>query len=280
VSLGVSQLTRMDVVEMVKVVSVKKPEGKPQSRMGDPSAVGEVLLEGGVKRNPLMIGGGVFFAALAMLVGALIVNSRGSRQAVVVSAAEIPAGTKITREMLRIEHIEASSSLRATRGPDVGVLLGQVARERIGSGVLVLAEQVGTALEPPPGYVLVAMVLEPGELPVSSLTYGDRVEVVRTPASVSVDDVGGIIAEASVWSMWGSAAGQTVTSGAKRPLTLAVPEDVAVAVTQAASRREIRLMARGGGPVWAGGQPGKAAVVAVPVVEGSVPVVSVVGRVG
>jgi Flp pilus assembly protein CpaB len=248
----------MDVAEqMVKVLTkLKKPEVRQHSPMGDPIAFGDVPLESGAKRSPLMIGGGVLFALLAMFVGALIVNSRGSRQAVVVSATEIAAGTKITREMLRVEHIEADSTLRVTRSVDAGALIGQVARERIGSGVLVLADQVGTALEPPSGFVLVAMVLEPGELPVASLTYGDRVEVVRTPTSVSADDVGGVVAEASVWSMWGSGSAQSVTSGSKRPVTLAVPEAVAVAVTQAASRHEIRLIARGGGPIWAPDEPG------------------------
>lgn len=236
---------------MAKVLT-KKPDvtGKQTSRMGDPGGFGDVPGES-AKRNPLMVGGGVLFAVLAMFVGALLVNARGSRQAVVVTASEIPAGTKITREMLRIEHIEADSTLRVTRGPEASGLVGRVARERIGSGVLILPEQVGTALDPPPGFVLVAMVLEPGELPVSSLTYGDRVEVVRTPPSASVDDPGGIVAVASVWSMWGSSVPQTATSGSKRAVTLAVPEDAAVAVTQAASRREIRLIARGGGPVWA-----------------------------
>jgi hypothetical protein len=59
---------------------------------------------------------------------------------------------------------------------------------------------------------------------------------------------------ASVWSMWGGSTAQTVTaSSSKRTVTLAVPEADGVKVTQAAARREIRLIGRGGGPVWSVG---------------------------
>ena len=66
---------------------------------------------GRVKRYPLMVGGGVLFAAVAMFTGALLLNARGERRAVVVSAREIPAGTVIQTDMLRIEHIEADTQL-------------------------------------------------------------------------------------------------------------------------------------------------------------------------
>ena len=228
-----------------------KPEAKAASRMGDVTELGGVPGGGGAKRNPLMVGGGLLFAVLAMFTGALLVNARGTRKAVVVSAMEIPAGARISREMLRIDHIEADSSLRGLPGSEASSLVGKVARQRIPAGVLIVSEEVGSALEPPAGFVLLAMTLEPGELPVASLTYGDRVDVVRTPGQITGDDLGGVIATASVWSMWGSGSAQTVTAGSKRALTLAVPDADAVAVTQAASRREIRLIARGGGPVWA-----------------------------
>ena len=64
-----------------------------------------------MKRNPLMVGGGVLFAAVAMFTGALLLNARGERRAVVVSAREIPAGTVIQTDMLRIEYIEADTQL-------------------------------------------------------------------------------------------------------------------------------------------------------------------------
>jgi Flp pilus assembly protein CpaB len=240
----------MDVADVAKTLS-KTGSVKDRNRVDAP-VFGDVPYSGTTtKRNPAMVGGGVLFAVLAAFVGALLVNARGTRQGVVVTATEISAGTRITREMLRIEHIEGDSTLRVTKSQAASSLVGQVARERIAAGVLILPEQVGSALQPPAGFVLVAMVLEPGELPVSSLVYGDRVEVVRTPTQSTVDDPGGVITVASVWSMWGGSSAQTVTaSSTKRTLTLAVPEADGVKVTQAAARREIRLIGRGGGPVW------------------------------
>ena len=201
-------------------------------------------------RHLLFLGGGVLFAAIAMFTGALLLNARGERRAVVVSAREIPAGTVIQADMLRIEHIEADTQLRAIPGPRYGLLVGKVARERIPAGVLVVEEQVGAVLQPPPGFALVAMTLEPGELPVASLAYGDTVQVVRTPQASSADDPGGIISTASVWSMWQQSSQASATGGSKRALTLAVAQADAVAVTQAAARREIRLIAVGGDPVF------------------------------
>lgn len=246
------------------------------ARMGDGDVfdVGDDTKRSG-SHDPVLVGGGLLFAALAMLAGALLLNARGERRAVVVSTREIPAGTVIQADMLRIDHIEADTKLRALPGPRYGTLVGQVARERIPAGVLVVEEQVGAALQPPAGFSLVAMTLEAGELPVASLAYGDNVAVVRTPQSASADDPGGVIATAAVWSMWQQSA-QAVTSGSKRALTLAVPDADAVAVTQAAARREIRLIAVGGDPVFAprNGQPAAAlpdAVVPANPVDASTP---------
>ena len=192
------------------------------ARMGDAAMFDAAVLSSGlgdgagrVKRNPLMVGGGVLFAAVAMFTGALLLNARGERRAVVVSGREIPAGTVIQADMLRIEHIEADTQLRAIPGPRYGLLVGKVARERIPAGVLVVEEQVGAMLQPPVGFALVAMTLEPGELPVASLAYGDTVQVVRTPQASSADDPGGIISTASVWSMW-QPSSQASTGGSKR----------------------------------------------------------------
>jgi hypothetical protein len=235
------------MAKMAIKTPAKVDQPRSVNRMGDPLAL-DMASSAVAKRNPLMVGGGLFFALAAMLVGALLLNARGERRAVVVTAREIPAGAQITRDMLRIEYIEADVNLRSLAGTQAGLLVGKTARERIPAGVLVVTEQVGVAIDPPPGFVLVAMSLEPGELPISSLSYGDRVDVLRTPVSDSSDDPGGIISSASVWSMWSLAPGQTQT---KRVLTLAVPEADAVAVGQATARREIRLLARGGGPIWA-----------------------------
>ena len=221
------------------------------SRMGDGDMFDAGPVDGSrSKRNPVMIGGGVLFAAIAMFAGALLLNARGERRAVVVSAREIPAGTVIQADMLRIEHIEADTQLRALPGPRYGLLVGKVARERIPAGVLVVEEQVGAALQPPAGFSLVAMTLEAGELPVASLAYGDNVQVVRTPQAQSADDPGGVISTAAVWSMWQQSTQAAAAGGAKRAVTLAVPQADAVAVTQAAARREIRLIAVGGDPVF------------------------------
>lgn len=225
---------------------------RPMARLGTPGTLDSTPDQRRTaRRNPLMIGGGLLFAVIAMFAGALLLNARGTRRAVVVTAREIPAGTVIQADMLRIEHLEADTNLRGLPGPQFGRLVGQVARERIPAGVLIVEEEVGAALAPPPGFALVAMTLEPGELPVATLAYGDTVQVVRTPQASSADDPGGVVSTASVWSMWPTS-GQSLTGGtSKRALTLAVPQADAVAVTQAAARREIRLIAIGGEPVFA-----------------------------
>jgi flagella basal body P-ring formation protein FlgA len=149
----------MGVADVAKTIMSKTGSVRDHKRIETPS-FGDVPTSGTTKRNPVMIGGGVVFAVLAAFVGALLVNARGTRQGVVVTATEISAGTRITREMLRVEHIEGDSNLRVTKSNAASSLVGQVARERIASGVLILPEQVGGALQPPAGFVLcMAIVL-------------------------------------------------------------------------------------------------------------------------
>ncbi len=202
-----------------------------------------------VKRNPLMIGGGLLFALVAMLAGALLVNARGERRAVLVSAQTIAAGTVIREDMLRVERLDATATLRSIGPDELASVVGKTARQQIPAGVLIVPDAVAASLESPEGFVLLALVLEPGELPLATLSYGQRVDVVRTPVTVSADDPGGVIARTSVWAMWNTTSSQ-VTSTSKRALTLAVPVGDAVAVAQAAARHEIRLLALGGPAVW------------------------------
>jgi hypothetical protein len=196
-------------------------------------------------KRPLLVGSGVLLAGLCVLVGAALFGANGQRRSLVTTSRAIPAGTVVTADMLRVERLENSVQLAGVPGAQLGLLVGKTAIVPIAANSLVLAESLGSAQQPPVGFVLVGAVFEAGEYPIRDLRYGDRVDLVNTPNEGSADD-GGVLAVASVWASSGDVQG----GSSRRTFTLAVRSTDEVAVAQGIARRELRMTLVSGNPVW------------------------------
>lgn len=205
----------------------------------------------GATRRPWFIGSGVLLTVFAALLGSLALGAQGKQRSLVVAARNIPAGSTLTRDMLRSERIPADVKLVGIPSNKLGQLVGKVTNTPIVANSLVLVESLAGSTQPPTGFSLVAMVLEPGEAP-SELRYGDRVHVLATPLDRTGDDPSGVIAIGSVWSIGGggtSQQAQALGSG-RRILNLVVRTAEETVVAQGAARHSIRLGLVDGGPIW------------------------------
>jgi SAF domain len=201
------------------------------------------------KRRPWFIGSGVLLSIFAAVIGGLVLGAKGQQRALVATTRIIPAGTKLTRDMLRIERVDADVQLAGINSKDLGALVGRITNAPIAANSLVLMEAVGTTTSPPPGFALLSLLIEPGEAP-TSLQYGDRLHIILSPqAGPTIDRPTGVIAVASVWSISTKAQMQPGELG-RRLINIMVRSSEEVAVAQGAARHEIRLALVEGGPIW------------------------------
>jgi hypothetical protein len=205
---------------------------------------------GAATRRPWYIGSGVVLALFTALLGSLALGSQGKQRSLVAATQNIAAGVTLTRDMLRAERIPADAQLVGIPSNQLGSLVGKVTKVPISANSLVLADAFAGSQQPPTGFSLLAMVLEPGDGP-SELRFGDRVHVLSTPLDRSGDIASGIVAVGSVWSISGGGpAGQSAGGTGRRLLNLMVRSSEETAVAQGAARRQIRLALVEGGPIW------------------------------
>ncbi len=86
------------------------------------------------------IAAGVLLAAVAIGGNALVYSSLNSSTAVVQVVADVPAGSRITADMLRTVDVDADSTVNVIAGDDLDSLVGRYAKVRLISGSLVVAE--------------------------------------------------------------------------------------------------------------------------------------------
>jgi hypothetical protein len=235
---------------MTKLLSSRKPTGDVE----DDRVVRDrptASTAGSGNRRPWYIGSGVLLTAFAALLGALALGAQGEQRALVVASRPIPAGVTLTRDMLRVERIPADVKLVGVPSNKLGGLVGLVTNTPIAANSLVLVDSLASAQQPPVGFTVVAMVLEPGEAP-SELRYGDRVHVLATPLDRTGETPAGLVAIGSVWSISGGGSSQTAQSvgTGRRILNLVVRTTEESIVAQGAARHAIRLGLVDGGPIW------------------------------
>ncbi len=184
---------------------------------------------------------GAGLIAAGGLVAAIALGDKSAQTTAIVAAKPIRVGSVISPSDLRAVRLSAGLDLRSLPAGAANQLIGGVAAVPIAQGTLLLAEQVNQSQGAPEGTVLVGTVLDPGALPSPDLRYGDRVKVLVASQLSSADDPSKIVTEAIVWRVWGGTPG-SATSSSKQAVTLAIPEDTAVTVGEAAARGNIRLL--------------------------------------
>jgi SAF domain len=112
------------------------------------------------------IAAGVALAALAIGGNVLVYSSLDSSEPVLQVIVDVPAGSRITGEMLRDVEVDADSTVNLVAASDVASLVGQYAKVRLVSGSLVTIESVQSAPLVTPGNAVVAIEVKEGSLPV------------------------------------------------------------------------------------------------------------------
>lgn len=200
-------------------------------------------LAGPRKRRLPWVALGIIPIALGALVFGMLVQSAGERTAVVVTARPLAPGHVVTDADLTTLDVAVDGDAALVPAARRGELVGRRVVASLPAGSLVgfghFAD--GSGLEA--GQVVVGAHLGPGALPVPNLRVGDR---VRLLAAAGDEAFGAALGRASVYLVSpGTAAGSQFVS-------LAVPQALAPAVSDAAAAQRLRLVLEGGG-----GRPGR-----------------------
>jgi hypothetical protein len=190
---------------------------------------------------------GVVAVVLAALVGAWVVATSSETIRVVVAARDIDPGELIGVDDLRVVEVGRGGGLRAIQSSRQDLILGQAARGPIPEGTVLNTDLFTDRDEAVPvGQVVVGAALEPGAAPTSSLSAGDRVDVVGVAPSTggppAADAAAAVLTSGTVWSVAPTGEG----SSSQVWVSLLVPADAQPAVAQAAADGRLRLSLAGG----------------------------------
>lgn len=194
------------------------------------------------RRQPTWTVVGVVMIGLAALLGAWWFSAATDTMRVLVAAHDLVPGEVVAADDLRVVEVGRSSELRALSPDQQGLIVGEAARGPIPAGTVLNTDLFSDRDRViPEGMVVVGAALPPGALPNSSLTAGDRVNVlgvVKTTGTESSEAVGRMLATGTVWSVDGPA-----SSGGSSAwwVSLLVPADTEAVVAQAASDGLLRL---------------------------------------
>ncbi len=135
------------------------------------------------------IAAGVALAAAAIGGNVLVYSSLDSSEPVLQVVVDVPAGSRITAEMLRDVEVDADSTVNLVPSADATSMIGQYAKVRLVSGSLVTFESVQSGPLVTPGNAVVAIEVNEGSLPVG---LRERVPVrLVLPVAQSGDPAGG-----------------------------------------------------------------------------------------
>jgi hypothetical protein len=146
---------------------------------------------------------GLVLGALAIGGNLLAYASLDEREGVVQVTTNIPAGARITPDMLRIVDVAGDASLTTVPADDLSALIGQHARVHIVSGSLISHVQVQPMPLVGDGKAVVAVQVASGALPDGIREQGPIRLVVPVPAtpddsSVAPNVVDGIVTAITV----------------------------------------------------------------------------------
>jgi hypothetical protein len=179
----------------------------------------------------LVFGSGLAFAAWS--------HATSSRVAVLVAATDIDAAEVIDPSALRTEEVAAGPGVDRVTADRRAELVGKTARGPIPAGTLLAPSMVSDGPVVPDGQTVIGAVRAPGAYPTEALRPGDGVELVTVAAATEPDAMPASLGRAQVWAI----ADADAASGTRgRFVSLLVPADHALAVTNAAALQQLRLV--------------------------------------
>jgi hypothetical protein len=148
----------------------------------------------------------VLVVALGGLVSMWAVSSYAHRDRVLVIAANVAVGQRITVDDLTGADLTLDPRVSAFTVEQQGQVIGKVALVDLAKGTLVNPSQVGASPLLTAGQVLVPLQLKPGQLPAVGVAPGQQVLLVATPvqtgqgaqAGTPADTIQATVAESGV----------------------------------------------------------------------------------
>ncbi len=195
----------------------------------------------------------VLAAVVLMGLGGLIAawsSSRGDAPVpVVMLIRDLGKGDTLTAADVAQLNVRVDQSVSAVPWSKLNDIVNKKVIFDAGKGTIVTKRMFAEVVALPPGQVVVGAVLEPGQLPLTDLRAGDRVDVLFTPGGGS-EQGSVLVTNAEVYEVRSVIDGPEDASavGAStgdRMVSILVPEDSAAAVGTAANNGELRLAARG-----------------------------------
>ena len=184
----------------------------------------------------LVFGSGLAFAAWS--------HASSARVAVLVAARDIDPGEVIGPDALRSEEVAAGPGVARVTRSEESLVVGKLARGPIPAGALMVPTMVTDGGVVPAGHTVVGAVLAPGAYPTAALRAGDPVELVAAAVATDPDAPPVSLGRGEVWAIE-QADGAAASPG--RFVSLLVPADQALAVTNAAALQQLRLVLVGAG---------------------------------
>lgn len=191
------------------------------------------------ERRRLVVVGGVLVAIVSAIVVYVVSQRSAERVDVVGIAADVAWGEQITTSDLRRVQVVLDPGLTPVAWSSATLLVGKFAAVDLRAGTLLTADSVTTARVPEEGMALVGLSVKIGQMPSSTLTAGDRVQLVTLPTQSSSEKVPDPV-EATVYRMGG------VVSGGQYPVDVIVAQkdSARIAADAAANRIVIVLYPR------------------------------------
>lgn len=174
------------------------------------------------------------------LFGAITVARVAGREPVLALAQPIERGEQLTAAHLAVVNVGTDDAVALVASADRDDLLGLTATAGMEAGTLVTRSQFAEGPTVAAGLSVLGLALDPGEYPTATLRPGDRVVVVRTPATTPLereDSEPTVLAEsAEVFAI------ETLSETAHTVMvSIVVPEDAVPDIASAAAQGRIRL---------------------------------------
>ncbi|MFJ3665771.1 hypothetical protein ACIPSE_04885 [Streptomyces sp. NPDC090106] len=230
-------------------MKIQERSGAAQGRPTAPvqPSVGDRLPTPPRERKPALAA----LAVLLILVGALgatmLVLQAGDRVEVVQVTSDIQPGESVGDSVTSVL-VADDSAINYVRWDQLAALKGLKAKSTIYKGTVVIGDMFTENSEATQGKTLVGLALKAGQFP-SGLKIGDTVAAYRVTdggsggnSSASATGDNSVIVDSAIVATVPQAGGDEIVSSANQSYTLAVDNDQAGALAQAAANGEVALV--------------------------------------
>lgn len=133
------------------------------------------------RRRPAFIALGVALIIVCALGAFWLVDRLSTTTQVVIAAADIPEGQRLTTEDLTVTDVTVPGGVATIPGSDLDTLVGQRSVGQLEKGALLAPGDVSTDAFPAAGTAVVGVRVSAGQIPTNDVDPGDPIQIVGTP---------------------------------------------------------------------------------------------------